>query len=123
MSKAGVNIGRDVPDVVLQIGIILLQGHLHLSDGIQRSGVIPVKFLADVRQGQIGQLADQIHGNLPGFGSALVFLSAPEDGFLHIVELADLADNQGRRGYGAALGLEHIVNGPGDVGKIQGHIV
>ena len=123
MSKAGVNIGCDVPDVVLQIGIAVLQGHLYLADGIQGGGVIPVELLADVRQGQIGQLADQIHGNLPGFGRTLVFLGSTKERFFHIVEFADLADNQGRRGNGAALGLEHIVNGPGDVGKIQRHIV
>ena len=85
--------------------------------------MIPAEFLADVGKAQIGELADQVHGHLPGFGGALVLLGAPEDGFVHVVELADLGDNEARGGQGVALALEHIVNGPGDVGKIQGHIV
>ena len=65
---------------------------MHLADGIQGGGVIPVELLADVREGQIGQLADQIHGNLPGFGCALVFLGSTKDRFFHIVEFADLIE-------------------------------
>ena len=85
--------------------------------------MIPGEFLADVRQRKIGQLPDQIHGHLPGFGGALVLLGAPEHHLVHVVELADLGDDQAGGGQGVALGLEHIVNGPGHVGQIQGHIV
>ena len=85
--------------------------------------MIPGEFLADVRQRKIGQLPDQIHGHLPGFGGALVLLGAPEHYLVHVVELADLGDDQAGGGQGVALGLEHIVNGPGHVGQIQGHIV
>ena len=85
--------------------------------------MVPAEFLADVGKAEVCQLADHIHGDLPGFGGALVLLGAPDHGFLQIVELADLGDNQPRGGQGVALGFEHVVNGPGHVGKIQGHVV
>ena len=83
--------------------------------------MVPGKFLADVGQTQIGQLPDQIHGHLPGLGGVLVFLGAPDDGLVDGVELADLADDETGGGHGVALALEHIVDGPGDVGQIQLH--
>ena len=85
--------------------------------------MILAEFLADIGEGQIGQLADQVHGHLPGFGDALALLAAPQDGFVDGVELADLADDQTGGGQGVALHLEHIINGPGNIGQIQRHIV
>ena len=81
------------------------------------------EFLADVGQTQIGQLPDQIHGHLPGFGGAFVFLGASQNHLVHVVELADLADDEAGGGQGVAFALEHIVDGPGDVGQVQGHVV
>ena len=48
--QAGVDIGGNVPDVVLHVGVLIFQSHLHLADGVEHRGVIPGKFLADVRQ-------------------------------------------------------------------------
>ena len=81
------------------------------------------EFLADIGQAQVGELADQVHGDLPGLGDALALLGAPEHRLVHGVELADLGDDQAGGGQGVALGLEHIVNGPGNIGQVQWHIV
>ena len=48
--QAGVDVGSDVPNVILQVSIAFLKLHFHLPDGIERSGVIPCKFPADIRQ-------------------------------------------------------------------------
>ena len=86
-------------------------------------GVVPAEFPADFREGEIGQLTDQIHGNLPGLGGSLVFEGSPQDRFVNGVKPADLTDDERRRGNGVSLHLEHVVDGPGDVGKIQRHVV
>ena len=105
------------------MGIAVFQGDFHLADGIKDGGVVPGEFLADVGQAQVGELADQVHGYLSGFGGTLVFLGAPKHCLVHAVELADLTDDQVGSGKGVALGLEYIVNGPGNVGQVQGHVV
>ena len=105
--KAGVNVCGNVADVVLGIGIAVFQGNLHLADGIENGGMVPGEFLADVGKRKVGQLADQVHGNLPGFCGALILLGAPQNNLVDGVELADLADDQAGGGEGIALGLEH----------------
>ena len=121
--KATIDVGCNIPDVILHGAVAVFQGNFHLADGIENGGMVPGEFLADIGQGQIGQLPDQVHGHLPGFGGALILQSAPKDGFIHAVELADLGDDQAGGGQGIAFGLEHVVNGPGDIGQIQRHIV
>ena len=121
--QAGIDVRRDIPDVVLQRGIAAFQGGLYLADVIQHGGVILTEFLADIRQAQVGQLTHQVHGDLPGFGDALALLAAAKHHLVHRVELADLADDQAGGGQGVALALEHIVNGPGNVGQVQGHLI
>ena len=116
--KAGVNIGGDVPDIVLHITVAVFQSDFDFSDGVQYRGMIPGKFLADVRQAQVGELADEVHGNLPGFGGAFVFLGASQNHLVHVVELADLADDEAGGGQGVAFALEHVIDGPGDVGQV-----
>ena len=49
---------------------------------------------------------------------ALVLLGAADDHIVNVIELADLADDQAGRGKGVALGLEHILDGTGHIGKI-----
>ena len=66
--QAGIDIGGNISDIVLQVGIFLLQRHFHFLDGVEDGGVILAELLADVGQAQVGQLPDQIDGNLPGFG-------------------------------------------------------
>ena len=109
--------------MIFNVLIATLDGGLYLIDGVEHRGVILIQLLANVRGGQIGQLADQVDGNLPSLGSTLIFQRTAQDRLINGVELADLADNQAGGGQGVALALEHIVNGPGDVGQIQGHIV
>ena len=119
--QAGIDVGGDFPDVVGQLLVAALEGHFDLADGVQHRGMVPGEFLADVGQTQIGQLTDQVHGHLTGFGGVLVFLGAPQNGFVDGIELADLADDQAGGGHSIALALEHIVNGPGNIGQIQLH--
>ena len=119
--QAGIDIGCNIPDIVLKLGVSGLQGQLHLADGVKDRGVVPVELPSNVGQAQVGHLADHIHGHLPGLGHTLVFLGAPEDHLVHAVELADLGNDQAGGGQGIALGLEHIVNGPGNVGQGQLH--
>ena len=85
--------------------------------------MVLAEFLADVRQAQIGQLPDQIHGDLTGLSDALGLLAAAQGHLVHGVELAHLRNDQAGGGQGVAFGLEHIVNGPGNVLQIQGHVV
>ena len=49
-SKAGVDVGSNVPDIVLYVGIAVFQSDFDLADGVQYGGVVPAEFLADVRQ-------------------------------------------------------------------------
>ena len=46
--EAGIDVGGNVPDVVLEGGVAFLQLHFHLADGIEDGGVILAEFLADV---------------------------------------------------------------------------
>ena len=101
--QAAIDIGGDIPQVILQGGILILQRQLYLADVIKHGGVVLAEFLADVRQTQVGQLADQIHGNLPGLCDALGFLGAAKHRFFHGVELAHLTDNEAGGGQGVAL--------------------
>ena len=71
--KAGIDIGGDIPDIILQDVIALLQLHFHLTDGVKDGGMVSAELLADVGQTQIGQFPDQIDGDLPGLGGTLVF--------------------------------------------------
>ena len=122
-SKRGVDVGCDIPDSGLQGGRGVLQAHFHLADGVNDGGVISSKFPSDFREGEIGQLADQIHGNLPCLCRAFIFEGAAQDGFVNGIEPANLADDEGRGGNGVSLHLEHIVDGPGNIGQIQRHVV
>lgn len=99
--QAGIDVRGDVPDIVLHGGVSVFQRDFDFPDGVQYRRVIPGKFLADVRQTQVGELADQIHGDLPGFGGTLVFLGAPEKHLVNGVELAYLL--MIRLGVGRAL--------------------
>ena len=72
---------------------------------------------------EICQLADEVNGNVSGFGNILGSLVAPNDSFINGVELANLTDNQAGCRQGAALALKHITDGSGNIGKIQRHIV
>ena len=121
--QTGIDVRGDVPDVILHGGVPVFQRDFDLPDGVQYGGVIPGKFLADVRQTQVGELADQIHGDLPGLGGTLVFLGTPQNDLVDGIELAHLADDQAGGGQGVALALEHIVNRPGDIRKIQRHVI
>ena len=76
ISKAGIDVGCNVPDIVLQLLVAVLQGTFHLTDAVKNGGVVTVELLADIGKAQIGQLPDQVHGGLPGFGGALVFQGA-----------------------------------------------
>ena len=49
-SQAGIDIRGNVPDVILQGGIAVFQRDLHFADTVKNGGVVPAKFLADIRQ-------------------------------------------------------------------------
>ena len=70
--KTGIDIGGDIPDIILEVGILTLQRHFHFPDGIENGGMVSAKFLTDVRQTQIGQLADQVDSYLPGLCRSLI---------------------------------------------------
>ena len=85
--------------------------------------MVPAKFPADGLVALVGQIPDQIHGDLPGHDHVVGFQPAPEQIFLHPVEPGDLRDDQRRRGQIVAALHVHILDGPGHVGQIQGHAV
>ena len=122
-SKTGIDVCGNVADTVLHGHIACLQSSFHFADRMKNGGVILGKFVADIRKAEVRQLADQIHGHLTGFRNTAVTLGTPQDGFVHGVEFADLTDDQTGCGKGIAFALEHIVNGPGNVGQVQRHIV
>ena len=45
-----VDIGRNVPNVVLHDFVATLEGDLHLADGIENGGMVLSKLLTDIRQ-------------------------------------------------------------------------
>ena len=53
--QAGIDIGCNVPNVVLQGNIALVQYFFYLINGVHDSGVVLTKLLANVRQAQIGK--------------------------------------------------------------------
>jgi len=122
-SETGVDISGNVPDIVLHVGIGTFQRCGDLIHGIDDSGMIPGKLLADVGEAEVGELADEVHGYLPGFGYTLALLGAAKYHLVYIVELADLTDDQAGGGQGIAFGLEHIADDLGDIVQGQGHIV
>ena len=77
----------------MNVGVAALDSAFHLIDGIKHRGVVLVQLLTDIRCAEVGQLADQINGNLSCLGGTLVFQCAAQDRFVDGVELADLADD------------------------------
>ena len=121
--QTGIDIGGDVPDVILDGFVLGFQGGFHPADGVEDGGVVPVEFLADVGQAQVGQVPDEIHGDLPGLGDVLFLQGAPEHGFVDGIEFAHLTDDQAGGGQGVALRLEGILDHPGHIGQVQRHVV
>ena len=121
--QAGIDVGGDVPNVVLQFGVATLYGAFHLTNGVDNGGVVLVQLLADVRGGEVGHLPNQVNGYLTGFCRTLVFQCTAKHILFHGVELTNLRNNQAGSGQGVALALEHIVNGPGNIGQVQHHTV
>ena len=121
--QGGIDIGRNVPDMVFQILVTGGHSSFYLVNGVQNGGVILAELLADVGGGKIGQFPDQIDGYLSGFHRSLAALGTTQGRFVDGVELAHLVDDQTGGGQGIALVLEHIVDGPGNVGQVHGHIV
>ena len=114
MLQAGIDIGGNVPEIILQCGIIAFQRNLNLTNRVKNGGMISGEFLTDIREAEIGQLSNQIDSDLTGFVCTFVFQCATEYRLVNGIELADLADDQAGRGKGIALALEHIGDGPGD---------
>ena len=93
-------------------------------DGIKHRGMVFVQFLADVRGGEVGQLPDQINGNLAGFSGSLILQRTTQHGLIHRIEFANLVDDQTGRGQGRAIaGFVHIPDNLGNVTQNQGHAV
>ena len=60
-------------------GGVLFHLFLHLLDGVEDGGVVPVvELLADLFERQVGHAADLIHGDLAGQGDVLGLALAPE---------------------------------------------
>ena len=75
------------------------------------------ELLGNVRQGQAGHLADQVHGDLPRLRRTLGLLGAAQNAFLDGVEPADLADDEA--GIGLLLVADDNLDDPGDVGHVD----
>ena len=121
--QAGIDIRCNIPNVILQSCVTGLQRFFHLIDGIKHSGVVLTQLFTDIRGGEVGQLSDQVDSHLTGFCSSLVLQCATEHRLVYGIELAVLIDDQACGGQCVALALKHIIDGPGDIGKIQGHII
>ena len=83
-SKTGVDVCRNVPNVVFHLFIIALDRIFNFIDGVENGGVVSAEFLADLRQAEVGQLTDQVNGDLTGFVGALIFQGAAHDAFRHL---------------------------------------
>ena len=93
MSGLGSDVGFDVFDGFGKDGV-LFHLLLHLLDGVEDGGVIPVvKLLADVVQGEVGHVPDQVHGHLPRHHGVTDALLAPDDIHLNGVMLADIGQD------------------------------
>ena len=123
ISEAGVNICGNIPNVVLKRCVVGFQSGFNFINGVQDRGMIAAKFLADIRCAEVCQLTDQVDSHLPGFVRYFIFQRTADDTFFNGEEFTHLIDDQRRCGQGVAGLLEHIGNGPGNIRKIQGHIV
>ena len=52
--QTGVNVCRNIPNMVLQLGISGFQRAFNFIDGIKNGGVVFIEFLADIRCGKVG---------------------------------------------------------------------
>ena len=77
----------------------------------------------DIREGEVCQLPDQIHGDLPGLGGALGALGAADHVLVDGVEAADFGQDQRRRGQIVGAALVHVLDGARDVHHVERHIV
>lgn len=84
-----------VIDILLQIGV-LLEGRLDFIDGVKnRRVILAAKFVADLRQGEVGQFPGKVHGNLTGNNDLLDPLLSQDVTLGNIVETGDLLLNLG----------------------------
>ena len=93
MSLFGVDVGDDGLDGFGEpgVGIHFL---LHLLDGVEHRGVVPsAELRPGVRQGEVGQAADQVHGDLAGVDTVPVPGLAPDLILLQTEVAADLLDD------------------------------
>ena len=109
--------------MVFQVGVIGLDGVLHLLNGVNDRRVVFIYFLTDIRGTKVGQIPDQIDRDLPGFRSTLVLQRTAQNGLVDGLDLADLADDQTGRGQDVALGLDHVGNRAHDIFQGQSHVV
>ena len=115
-SEAGIDIGGDVSYIVLDGFVLGFQRGLYPADGVEHGGVIPIEFLADVGKAQIGQVPNQVHGNLPCLSDVFLLQGAAKNGLVDGVELAHLADDEAGGWQGVSFGFEGVLNHPGYVG-------
>ena len=113
-SMAVVDIGLDLLHR-LGKGWLLFHLFLHLLDGVEDGGVVPVvEDLADVIQGEVCHGADQVHGNLAGLYRVPDALLSADNGFLQTVIFADVFQNGFGRGDVLVTALQHVLNSPGN---------
>ena len=88
--KTRIDVSRNVADIVLQLLIAVFQRNFHLTDAVENGGVVTVEFLADIGKAEVGQLPDQVSGDLASFRGTLVLQSASEHILFNGIEFADL---------------------------------
>ena len=63
-------------------------------DGMHNRGMILAEFRGGVQQAQIGELPDQVHGDLTGLCGIFVPAAAADHGFADIIVGGNLGNNQ-----------------------------
>ena len=71
--QAGIDIGCNVTNVILQGCIFVFHCNFYLVDGMENGGVVTTEFFTDLWQAEVCQFADQIDSNLTGFVGAFIF--------------------------------------------------
>ena len=70
--QAGIDVGCDVPDVVLHVGVAALKIRFDLVDGMQNGGMVTGEDLADIGKRELCEAADHIHTDVPRLGDVIV---------------------------------------------------
>ena len=87
----------------------------HLFNGVHNGGMVTsLEFLADFAQGEVGQAANEVHGNLTGSGCFFIALLTTQGQLLqYYLVFADFGNDEGWRRHKLVFLFQHVTHSTG----------